>query len=420
MYSGIRTARRMPLERRKTRRARVAGLLLVILLPIALVFGFWKLWQLSRPAAPRQTVSAAASQKADAAPLSAEKDAAAAAAPAVQPTQVTLMALGDNLIHNTVYWSAQKPDGSYDFTPMYADIRPVVQEYDIACINQETIFVKDPAQYSNYPAFGGPTQVGDALAWAGFDVVEQATNHCYDKLDTGIHNTLDFWRQSHPEMTVLGIHDSEADAEKIRVVEKNGIRIAMLNYTYGLNYSAPANRWMVDTLWDREKIADDIARAKAQSDFVIVFAHWGEEGSTTPSDEQRSLAQFFADQGVGLVIGGHVHVLQPLETFTGSGGSQMPVYFSLGNFLSHQDQAKNMLGGMASVTIRKDDSGTRAVSTLLYPTVTLIEKNPSARWYLYRPMLLIDYTDDLAKLHILPGTGVNDMWDLYHSIIPAG
>ena len=417
MYEGMRTARKMPPERRKTRRARIAGLLAVVLLPLLLGLGLWKLWQISRPVSAAEPAAAPAAASVS----------APAAAPAEEPpasagvtAQVTLMAVGDNLIHNTVYWSAELADGGYDFTPMYADIRPVVQDYDIACINQETIYVSDPALYSNYPAFGSPTQVGDALAWAGFDVVEHATNHCYDKLDTGIRNTLDFWRGQHPEMTVLGIHDSEADAGQIRVVEKNGIRIAMLNYTYGLNYSAPADKWMVDTLGSRGEIADDIARAKSQSDFVIVFAHWGEEGSTAPSDEQRSWAQFFADEGVGLVIGGHVHVVQPLETYTGAGGNTMPVYFSLGNFLSHQAEAKNMLGAMASVAIVRDAAGVHAENALLYPTVTLIEKNPSARWYLYRPMLLIDYTDALAALHILPGTGVDDMWALYNSITAAG
>ena len=103
---------------------------------------------------------------------------------------------------------------------------------------------------SNYPAFGSPTEVGDALAETGFDVVTCATNHCYDKLDTGILDTCSFWRENYPDVTVLGIHDSEEDANTLRVVEKNNIKIAMLNYTYGLNYSAPERKWMVDQFCD--------------------------------------------------------------------------------------------------------------------------------------------------------------------------
>ena len=227
-------------------------------------------------------------------------------------------------------------------TDMYQDIRPIVQQYDLAAINQETIFVNDPAQYSNYPYFGSPTAVGTALAEMGFDIVTQATNHCYDKLDRGILDTVGFWRENYPGMTVLGIHDSQADADTIRVVERSGIRLAMLNYTYGLNYSVPANKYMVDTLDDPDKIAADIEKAKAKSDLVIVFVHWGTEDSTVPSADQRSWAQFFADHGVGLVIGSGPHALQPMQTVTGADGNEVPVYYSLGNFLSHQKDPLNM------------------------------------------------------------------------------
>lgn len=142
--------------------------------------------------------------------------------PEPKVSRVTLMALGDNLIHNTAYWSAELPDGGYDFTPFYAAIAPVVSQYDIACINQETILVGDPALYANYPNFGSPTQVADALAKTGFSVVTGATNHCFDKGETGILDTCRYWREHYPEITTLGIHDTETDAKTLRVIEKNG------------------------------------------------------------------------------------------------------------------------------------------------------------------------------------------------------
>ena len=220
------------------------GAILIVLLLAAVLLGGLAVWRgyqnakwtrpttAAAPAAVAQTPETAQSKAApaEAAPQEIPEEAAAP-----EPDTVTLMALGDNLIHNTVYWSAETEDGGYDFTPFYADIKPTVQSYDVACINQETIFVKDYAMLSNYPAFGSPTEVGDALADTGFDVVTCATNHCYDKLDTGIRDTCAFWRENYPEVTVLGIHDSEEDAKTLRVVEKNNIKIAMLNYTYGLN-----------------------------------------------------------------------------------------------------------------------------------------------------------------------------------------
>lgn len=334
-----------------------------------------------------------------------------------QPERVTLMALGDDLIHNCIYWSAEQPDGSYDFTPFYEDIRPIAESYDLACINQETILVEDPALYGNYPYFGTPDAVGDALAQAGFDVITHATNHCYDKGDTGILDSVRFWRENYPEITVLGIHDSQEDADTLRVVEKNGIRIAMLNYTYGLNYGLPANRYMVDTLSSRDQIAAELASAKANSDFVVVFVHWGEEGSYKPDDSQTSWAQFFADHGAGVVIGAHPHVIQPLQTIQGADGTDVPIFYSLGNFFSHQVDVQNMLGGMASLTLeRTEDGSVQLVEYEMKPTINVIIRRPNSAFFDYRPMLLEDYTEEIAAQHRFEGCTVDAMWSLYREI----
>ncbi len=338
--------------------------------------------------------------------------------PEPEPVRVTLMALGDNLIHNSTYWSMELPEGGYDFTSIYTEIAQTVEHYDIACINQETALVADRALIDNYPSFGTPQEVGDALAGAGFDVITQATNHCFDKGETGILDSVNFWRENYPEITLLGIHDSQEDADTIRVVEKNGIRIAMLNYTYGMNAGAPQNAYMIDRFDTYDNVAADIAAAKEQSDFVIVFAHWGEEDQTSPNEYQRTWAQFMADAGADLIIGSHPHILQPLETVTAEDGRTVPVFYSLGNFFSHQLSVTGMLGGMASVTIEKDADGTHLVSYDLTPTMNVIIRRESDGWFDYRPMLLQDYTEEIAATHrIEECRDVQKMWDLYHSIV---
>ncbi len=328
--------------------------------------------------------------------------------------QVTLMAVGDNLIHNTIYWSAKNDDETYDFTDMYADIAPVTESYDIACIQQETIFVDEPELYDNYPRFGTPTAVGDALAQAGFDVISAASNHSYDKLDNGILDTINFWRENYPEVKLLGIHDSQDDADTIRIMEKNGIRVGLVNFTYGLNYQLPTNAYMVDTLLDESFVLTTLDRANQLSDFVVVFVHWGieDEGIT---DEQRRWAQLFADNGVGAVIGTHPHTLQPMEVLINSHQREMPVFYSLGNFLSHQLLAENMLGGMATLTLERDALGVYAADYNLIPTMNVIIRNHGL--FDYRPMLLTDYTEELAAQHRLPGTEVDTMWGIYHEVM---
>lgn len=327
---------------------------------------------------------------------------------------VTFMALGDNLMHTVVMEAGLQADGSYDFHDFYRYIKDEVQSTDIACINQETIFIDDPSQFSGYPIFGGPSEVGVALIDTGFDVFTQATNHCYDKFSTGIHDTLAFWRQ-YPEVTVTGIHDSQEDADKIRVVECKGIKIAFLNYTYGTNMGRPAKDYEIDFL-DKEKVASDIAKAKQEADLVLVFPHWGTENTFTPDSYQREWGQFLVDQGVDAVIGCHPHTLQPLEIFTAKDGKQVPVFWSMGNFISHMLGNQNMLGGMARLTFVKDENGARVQDWELVPTMTFGSED-SGKWE-FCGMRLTDYTDEMAARHFVEDdTSVDTMWALYRSIV---
>ena len=332
----------------------------------------------------------------------------------VPESSVTVLAVGDNLMHSTCMEAGLQADGSYDFHSLYKYVEEEVQSVDLACINQETIYINDPREYTNYPIFGGPTEIGEALADTGFDLITHATNHCYDKLFTGIQDTLAFWRK-HPEITVVGIHDSQEDADRIRVIEKNGIRIAVLNYTYGTNMGSPAEPYMIDFL-DETKVANDLARAREQADAVLVFPHWGTEGLYEPDDYQRKWAQFLADHGADAIIGCHPHTLQPLEELTAADGRTVPVYWSLGNFISHMRNPDNQLGGMARLTICRDRFGIFLADCELIPTMTYGTED-FGQWQFYG-MRLTDYTDEMASHHWVENTSVEQMWTLYREIIP--
>lgn len=317
-----------------------------------------------------------------------------------QSNTLTLMALGDNLIHWSVYRSAQTESG-YDFMPFYEDIAKITAQYDLSCINQETIFINDRQQLSTFPMFGTPPEVGDALAAAGFDIVTCATNHAYDKQETGIYDTICFWREKYPQITMLGLHDSPEDAETVRVIEKNGIRLALLNYTYSLNGFVASQPWLVDMLDDREKIAADLAWAEQNADFSLVFVHWGVEYQFSPVPAQTEAAQFLADSGADLIIGAHPHAIEPVWETTSADGRQVPVFYSLGNFLSQQPAMVNHLGAMASVEITKDETGAYVSHYEALPTVNMIFSDPDGPLYSYRPMLLRDCTQDMADRHVL-------------------
>lgn len=355
-----------------------------------------------------------------AAPESQQEDSLLEAEPTPSPTPevhtVNLMAVGDNLIHSTVYEFAEQDDGTYDFTDIYKYIADDIKEADLACIQQETILVSDPANYSNYPMFGTPAEMADSLSKVGFNVICQASNHTCDMGETGISDTLAAWA-GHPEVTVLGLHGSKEDADTIRVVEKNGIKIALLDYTYGLNGMTPENDYEIDLLDEnhKDRIESQLEQAKTMADITVVFMHDGTEDSFKPDEDQKTWAQLFADHGVGLVIGTHPHVVEPVDVITGKDGNKMPIFYSLGNFVSSQRETMNMLGGMAKATITKDETGTYVSAYNITPLVNLIQSGGThGLGYQFHVLHMDDYTDELAATHIRENCSKADIqavWD---------
>ena len=151
---------------------------------------------------------------------------------------VSIIMVGDLLMHDNVSASGYMPDGTVNYDHIFAHVKDDVQAADVAVINNEVIYGGDDRGYQNYPMFNVVTPLGDAVVDAGFDVVLHASNHVLDQGTSGVENCLDFWNNKHPETAVLGIHESSEDAAEIYVYEKDGFKIAMLNYTYERNDSS--------------------------------------------------------------------------------------------------------------------------------------------------------------------------------------
>lgn len=279
--------------------------------------------------------------------------------PPFEPVSVDLVMVGDILAHEGVYNSGYYPDGTVNFDHIFAQVKDDIQAADIAIVNQEVVLGGLELGLSGYPCFNSPTELGDALVDAGFNVILHATNHTLDKGITGVDNTLNFWKDNHPDIAVLGIHDetfTDYSTQDIYVYEENGIRIAILNYTYGTNgIPIPQSRPLIVNMLDEEKVATDIKRAKEMADFVVVCPHWGTEYVYEPDSYQKKWTQFFYEQEVDLIIGTHPHVIEPVEWIESSESDhKMLVYYSLGNFVSNQNRLPRMLGAMAEVTITMD------------------------------------------------------------------
>ena len=288
--------------------------------------------------------------------------------PTPEPEQITLLMVGDILLHTPVEKSAKREDGSYSYDAIFANTKDLIEAADLALVNQEVILGGTELGISGYPRFNAPYEVGDDLVEAGFDVICHATNHAMDKGKEGVVNCLDFWEENYPEITILGLHDNPDDA--LYIFEKAGMKISFLNYTYGTNVIAlPSDMpYAVDLLGNKDKVLADIQLAESVADFTVVCPHWGTEYRLTADASQQKWAKLFLENGVDLVLGTHPHVIEPVELLVDeTTGHSMLVYYSLGNFVNWTSSsgdgiANRMVGGMAQITLERGEDGTVAIS----------------------------------------------------------
>ncbi len=313
-----------------------------------------------------------------------------------EPNSLSLVMVGDNLLHMSLVSNAKTDSGSYNFDSLYAEMYDEFQTADLSVIVQETILGGETLGYSGYPLFNSPQEVGDSLANAGFDIVLSATNHALDRGERGIQNTLDFW-EKYPRIHVLGIHDSQEAYEKINYVEKNGMKLALLNYTDSTNgIPLPKNKPYLVNVVNRENMERDLKIAEENSDFTVVFMHWGIEYQFVADKKQKDLAKFLTEHGADLIMGSHPHVVQPAEWISCENGNKSLVFYSLGNYVSRQKQAANLIGAMGKVVLSTDETGNVFIdSASVTPTVTHYNKNSRG----FRVYPLSRYTDELASSH---------------------
>lgn len=313
--------------------------------------------------------------------------------------EIDIVMVGDILLHTDVQESGKLSDGTYNYDHLFANVTEDIQAADLAIVNQEVILGGTEIGLSGYPSFNGPYEVGDALVKAGFNVILHATNHTLDRGKTAILNCLNFWETNYPEVAVLGSYSSQEAYDEIYVYEQEGIKLAILNYTYGTNgISVPSDMPYAVNLLEEEKVVSDLQKANEMADFVIVCPHWGTEYQHVQSSEQEYWANLFFENGVDLVIGTHPHVIQPVEMLTSEKGDEMLVYYSLGNFInatsgSGSGTADRMIGGMAEVTVSIDENGEVYIKEYgIEPLVTqLLYGTQEITTY-----KLADYTEELA------------------------
>ncbi len=311
--------------------------------------------------------------------------------------RTSFIGCGDNIIYGTKDAQSKAIPGGrkLNYKPHYAPVAHIIEEADIAFINQETLMCGDGYALSYYPMFNSPQEMGYDLVELGYDVVNIATNHMLDKGADGLQKTIEFWKSL--DVLMIGGYENEDDFDNIRFIEKDGIKIAFLAYTYGTNgLTKAASSEIVVPYINDEDIIRQTALAKECADMVFVSVHWGEEGAFNPNAEQKRVAQLFADCGVDAIIGHHPHVIQPIEWLTGKDGNKTLCVYSLGNFMAEQAYDYNMVGGIITFDIvHSEETAPYLDNVVFVPTVFHFTANFMTN-EVYR---MEDYTPELAAVH---------------------
>ena len=312
-----------------------------------------------------------------------------------QDYQLSMVMVGDNLIHSSIYKDASDGKGGYDFRKMYELVKPIVQKYDIAYYNQETVLGGKELGISDYPTFNSPQEVGDAMIDAGFNLVSLASNHTMDSGEQAILASRAYW-DSKSDVLAVGSYSSAEDRAKERIVTKNNIRYTMLNYTYGTNgIRVPSGKEYLVNVWPvtgnnpdtdkayqdyKNQVKKDIEQVRDKVDLLIVAMHWGVEYQDMPNRYQEDMASYLSSLGVNIIIGTHPHVIQPVTWI-----NQTLVIYSLGNFLSAHEvvNLSNRVGLMSMVDIYKEND-------------KIILKN------LHNELLYTYYTSSYQDFEIIP------------------
>jgi len=274
--------------------------------------------------------------------------------------EIRLLFAGDAMQHQRQIDNAFR-NGEYDYSSYFKYIKNEISNADLAVVNLEGPLGGEP--YKGYPQFSLPDAFAAALKEAGFAVFLTANNHAVDCYSKGISRTIDMLDSLGVYHTGTFKNDSEREQSYPLIVEKKGIRMVFLNYTYDTNNITPEAPYIVNII-DTALIKEDISKAfRANPDIVIAVMHWGQEYQLNPSKSQEELAQFLINQGVDLIIGSHPHVVEPSQIVTDPilKNTHLVVY-SLGNFVSGMSAPNTDGGQMVEVTLEKTAGKTQIKS----------------------------------------------------------
>jgi poly-gamma-glutamate capsule biosynthesis protein CapA/YwtB (metallophosphatase superfamily) len=264
--------------------------------------------------------------------------------------------VGDLMCHSTQFNYAKIGVDTFDFTGVYREVKQYLSAADLTVGNLETVIAGKNKGYSGYPYFNAPDDYIYALKDAGFDLLITANNHALDQGWEGVERTIEVINEYKIHRT--GTFLSQEDRDSLRIFQINSIKIAILAYSENTNgLPIPKGKDFVINLIDEELIKRDIDKAREKNvDVVLVHLHYGPEYNREPSDYQKQIVRKIIELGADIIIGGHPHVVQPVDFFITNNIKLDSgfVAYSLGNFISNQRWRYSDAGIILNIQISKN------------------------------------------------------------------
>lgn len=269
---------------------------------------------------------------------------------------VTISFVGDLMCHSTQYNYARVENDSFDFRPVYKEVKDYLSSSDLMVGNLETVSAGRKAGYSGYPFFNTPDDYIAAFGHSGFDLLTTANNHSLDQGEKGVQRTIEQLLLNN--LNYVGTFSSQRDRDSIRVFNLNGITVAVLSYTYGTNgIPKPKGKDYIVNLIEHDLINRDISDArKTGCDIVIVSYHFGEEYKRFPNQYQIEVVNQTIKSGADIIIGSHPHVIQPVDYYKTQNAKLDSgfIAYSLGNFISNQRWRYSDAGVILNIELTKN------------------------------------------------------------------
>ena len=276
---------------------------------------------------------------------------------------LTIRVLGDVMMHTNQITEARKGGGEYDFSSYFSLIEDRIKDADLAVANMEFTLAGEP--HTGYPCFSAPDSFADYLADCGFDIFLAANNHIFDKGGKGAQRTIGIYRQLAEErgimFTGLAADEDELSRNNPLIIRAKGIKLAILNFTYGTNVGSGTHWPKTNYLTARSQAGCALSKAEEEdADFTVVFPHWGSEYVLKHSARQEEAARWLIGNGADIIIGAHPHVIQDFQiigTEDAGGSKEVPVAYSLGNAVSNMSARNTQLELMATIKIVRHGNG---------------------------------------------------------------